>query len=145
MEVTLWFAVVNILIWDGLASFIYEFNIRILMKYFILTEKLLVYLYLLFRTNTVRFFFPISSIHSSGDQTPPEVEIPPEAQPPAPSATLVENLDLSEQPEPETAEVDAEGSGNVKVKFETLRSVDQSGDTVDIDSHMSERVSIFYH
>lgn len=81
------------------------------------------------------------SIQSSGEHTPPDVDIPPEAQPPAPSATLVENLDLSEHREPENAEPDEEDSDHVKVKFETLRSVDQSGDTVDIDSHMSERVN----
>lgn len=83
------------------------------------------------------------SVHSTADHTPPDVDIPPEAQPAAPSATLVENLDLNEQQEPENTEPDEEDSDHVKVKFETLRSVDQSGDTVDMDSHMSERVSKF--
>jgi len=31
---------------------------------------------------------------------------------------------------------------NVKVKFETLRAMDQ-GDTINMDSHMSERVSLY--
>lgn len=30
---------------------------------------------------------------------------------------------------------------NVKVKFETLRAMEQ-GETIDIDSHMSDRVSV---
>lgn len=87
-------------------------------------------------------FFLSFSVQSPGEHTPPDVDIPPEAQPPAPSATLVENLDLSEHHEPENTEPDEDDSDHVKVKFETLRSVDQSGDTVDIDSHMSERVSL---
>lgn len=31
---------------------------------------------------------------------------------------------------------------NVKVKFETLRAMEQA-ETIDIDSHMSDRVSLF--
>jgi hypothetical protein len=36
----------------------------------------------------------------------------------------------------------ARGEENVKVKFETLRAMEQA-ETIDIDSHMSDRVSIF--
>lgn len=33
---------------------------------------------------------------------------------------------------------------NVKVKFETLRAMEQ-GDTLNMDSHMTDRVSAFYY
>ncbi|XP_046994475.1 protein bric-a-brac 1 [Schistocerca americana] len=77
--------------------------------------------------------------HSSGSG-PTDVDIPPEAQPPAPSATLVENMDMHEctAHDRESSGVGCDEQGNVKVKFETLRAMEQA-DTIDIDSHMSER------
>ncbi|KAK6645467.1 hypothetical protein RUM43_001744 [Polyplax serrata] len=74
-----------------------------------------------------------TSVQGAVDNTPPDVDIPPEAQPAAPSATLVENLDLTEHHQVETIEPDEEETEHVKVKFETLRSVDQSGDAMDMD------------
>ncbi|XP_063228494.1 longitudinals lacking protein, isoforms H/M/V-like isoform X2 [Bacillus rossius redtenbacheri] len=111
--------------------------------------------------------------HSSSNAT--DVDIPPEAQPPAPSATLVENLDIHECSDHDRRDLtvnhitrshlanheyhadcfqehdviqltsDADGSSvsqrdseDVKVKFETLRAMEQA-ETIDIDSHMSDR------
>ncbi|KAK7868888.1 hypothetical protein R5R35_014203 [Gryllus longicercus] len=88
--------------------------------------------------------------HSSGSGT--DVDLPPEAQPAAPQATLVENMEMEcsdrSRDMQDTSErnisLTAEPSGqvhreeNVKVKFETLRAMEQA-DTIDIDSHMSER------
>nr|CAD7394464.1 unnamed protein product [Timema cristinae] len=91
--------------------------------------------------------------HSSSNTT--DVDIPPEAQPPAPSATLVENLDIHECSDHDRRELtdviqltsDADGSSvsqreteDVKVKFETLRAMEQA-ETIDINSHLSDRVS----
>nr|CAD7437573.1 unnamed protein product [Timema bartmani] len=91
--------------------------------------------------------------HSSSNAT--DVDIPPEAQPPAPSATLVENLDIHECSDHDRRELtdviqltsDADGSSvsqreteDVKVKFETLRAMEQA-ETIDINSHLSDRVS----
>ncbi|XP_066991941.1 protein bric-a-brac 2 isoform X3 [Anabrus simplex] len=81
--------------------------------------------------------------HSSSNAT--DVDLVPEAQPPAPQATLVENMDMNECPTHDRSRELADGPGNVhqdnenvKVKFETLRAMEQA-DTIDIDSHISER------
>ncbi|XP_069702198.1 protein bric-a-brac 2-like isoform X2 [Periplaneta americana] len=80
--------------------------------------------------------------HSSSNAT--EVDIPPEAQPPAPAATLVEDMDMNEcsahdrnRDLTDTSE-GTRDEENVKVKFETLRAMEQA-ETIDIDSHMSDR------
>lgn len=80
--------------------------------------------------------------HSSSNAT--DVDIPPEAQPPAPAATLVKDMDMSEcsshdrnRDLTDTSE-GARDEENVKVKFETLRAMEQA-ETIDIDSHMSDR------
>jgi len=80
--------------------------------------------------------------HSSSNAT--DVDIPPEAQPPAPAATLVKDMDMNEcsshdrnRDLTDTSD-SVRDEENVKVKFETLRAMEQ-GETIDIDSHMSDR------
>lgn len=80
--------------------------------------------------------------HSSAGSGGTDVDLPPEAQPPAPQATLVHDNMEMECSDRSREMQDGSGSvhreENVKVKFETLRAMEQ-GDTIDIDSHMSER------
>jgi transposase-like protein len=83
--------------------------------------------------------------HSSSNAT--DVDIPPEAQPPAPAATLVKDMDMNEcsshdrnRDLTDTSD-SVRDEENVKVKFETLRAMEQA-ETIDIDSHMSDRPSV---
>ncbi|KAJ8686856.1 hypothetical protein QAD02_022650, partial [Eretmocerus hayati] len=77
--------------------------------------------------------------HYGHHPDPAEVDLPPETQPTPPSATLVGTTitHLRDQ-ENHTADIQ---NCDVKIKFETLHTMDSS-DTIDIDSHMSDRASV---
>ncbi|KAI4487899.1 hypothetical protein M0802_011718 [Mischocyttarus mexicanus] len=71
--------------------------------------------------------------HYGHHPDPGEVDLPPETQPTPPSATLVGTTITHLR--------DSDHHSTVKIKFETLHTMDSS-DTIDIDSHMSDRASV---
>ncbi|KAL7295391.1 hypothetical protein TKK_0011273 [Trichogramma kaykai] len=79
--------------------------------------------------------------HYGHHTDPGEVDLPPETQPTPPSATLV-GTTTTHLRDPDNHTTDIQNCDNdVKVKFETLQTMDSS-DTIDIDSHMSDRASV---
>ncbi|KAE8747852.1 hypothetical protein FOCC_FOCC005464 [Frankliniella occidentalis] len=86
------------------------------------------------------------SAHSAHSNSASDVEMPPEVTPPAPSATPVPLMAIHEDSIPRSRDMAVDTSGiahntedeNVKVKFETLRAMEQ-GDTINMDSHMTDR------
>ncbi|XP_034249665.1 protein bric-a-brac 1-like isoform X3 [Thrips palmi] len=86
------------------------------------------------------------SAHSAHSNSASDVEMPPEVTPPAPSATPVPLMAIHEESIPRSRDMAVDTSGithttedeNVKVKFETLRAMEQ-GDTLNMDSHMTDR------
>lgn len=71
---------------------------------------------------------------------PADVDLPPETQPTPPSATLV-GTTVTHLRDSDHHSTDIQNCDTVKIKFETLHTMDSS-DTIDIDSHMSDRASI---
>ncbi|EZA51273.1 hypothetical protein X777_09950 [Ooceraea biroi] len=93
--------------------------------------------------------------HYGHHPDPGEVDLPPETQPTPPSATLV-GTTITHLRDPDHHSTDLRCSArsalpyrsseiqncdSVKIKFETLHTMDSS-DTIDIDSHMSDRASV---
>ncbi|XP_072767104.1 pipsqueak isoform X3 [Anoplolepis gracilipes] len=80
--------------------------------------------------------------HYGHHPDPGEVDLPPETQPTPPSATLVGTTitHLRDPDHHSTVEIQNCDS-EIKIKFETLHTMDSS-DTIDIDSHMSDRASV---
>ncbi|XP_051168444.1 protein bric-a-brac 1 isoform X5 [Leptopilina boulardi] len=71
---------------------------------------------------------------------PGEVDLPPETQPTPPSATLV-GTTITHLRDSDHQSAEIQNCDSVKIKFETLHTMDSS-DTIDIDSHMSDRASV---
>ncbi|KAL6434153.1 hypothetical protein ACFW04_005939 [Cataglyphis niger] len=79
--------------------------------------------------------------HYGHHPDPGEVDLPPETQPTPPSATLVgTTITHLRDPDHHSTEIQNCDS-EIKIKFETLHTMDSS-DTIDIDSHMSDRASV---
>ncbi|XP_031787171.1 protein bric-a-brac 2 isoform X2 [Nasonia vitripennis] len=78
--------------------------------------------------------------HYGHHPDPGEVDLPPETQPTPPSATLV-GTTITHLRDPDHHTADIQSCDSVKIKFETLHTMDSS-DTIDIDSHMSDRASV---
>ncbi|XP_024937182.1 protein bric-a-brac 1 isoform X2 [Cephus cinctus] len=78
--------------------------------------------------------------HYGHHPDPGEVDLPPETQPTPPSATLV-GTTITHLRDPDHHSTDIQNCDSVKIKFETLHTMDSS-DTIDIDSHMSDRASV---
>ncbi|XP_014207120.1 probable serine/threonine-protein kinase DDB_G0282963 isoform X2 [Copidosoma floridanum] len=78
--------------------------------------------------------------HYGHHPDPAEVDLPPETQPTPPSATLV-GTTITHLRDAEHQTADIQSCDSVKIKFETLHTMDSS-DTIDIDSHMSDRASV---
>ncbi|XP_020290086.1 protein bric-a-brac 2-like isoform X2 [Pseudomyrmex gracilis] len=78
--------------------------------------------------------------HYGHHPDPGEVDLPPETQPTPPSATLV-GTTITHLRDPDHHSTEIQNCDNVKIKFETLHTMDSS-DTIDIDSHMSDRASV---
>lgn len=77
--------------------------------------------------------------HYGHHPDPGEVDLPPETQPTPPSATLV-GTTITHLRDPDH-HTEIQNCDSVKIKFETLHTMDSS-DTIDIDSHMSDRASV---
>ncbi|XP_066584393.1 sex determination protein fruitless isoform X2 [Prorops nasuta] len=77
--------------------------------------------------------------HYGHHPDPGEVDLPPETQPTPPSATLV-GTTITHLRDPDH-HTEIQSCDSVKIKFETLHTMDSS-DTIDIDSHMSDRASV---
>ncbi|XP_043486256.1 uncharacterized protein LOC122513852 isoform X1 [Polistes fuscatus] len=75
-----------------------------------------------------------------GHHPDPEVDLPPETQPTPPSATLV-GTTITHLRDSDHHSTEIQNCDTVKIKFETLHTMDSS-DTIDIDSHMSDRASV---
>ncbi|XP_076287905.1 pipsqueak isoform X3 [Lasioglossum baleicum] len=78
--------------------------------------------------------------HYGHHPDPGEVDLPPETQPTPPSATLV-GTTITHLRDPDHHSTEIQNCDSVKIKFETLHTMDSS-DTIDIDSHMSDRASV---
>ncbi|XP_048507268.1 protein bric-a-brac 2 isoform X2 [Athalia rosae] len=78
--------------------------------------------------------------HYGHHTDPGDVDLPPETQPTPPSATLV-GTTITHLRDPDHQSTEIQNCDSVKIKFETLRAMD-STDTIDIDSHMSDRASV---
>ncbi|XP_076171794.1 pipsqueak isoform X1 [Ptiloglossa arizonensis] len=78
--------------------------------------------------------------HYGHHPDPGEVDLPPETQPTPPSATLV-GTTITHLRDPDHHSTEIQTCDSVKIKFETLHTMDSS-DTIDIDSHMSDRASV---
>ncbi|XP_023287677.1 protein bric-a-brac 2 isoform X2 [Orussus abietinus] len=78
--------------------------------------------------------------HYGHHPDPAEVDLPPETQPTPPSATLV-GTTVTHLRDSDHHSADIQTCDSVKIKFETLHTMDSS-DTIDIDSHMSDRASV---
>ncbi|XP_043284426.1 protein bric-a-brac 2 isoform X2 [Venturia canescens] len=78
--------------------------------------------------------------HYGHHPDPGEVDLPPETQPTPPSATLV-GTTITHLRDTDHHTTDIQNCDSVKIKFETLHTMDSS-DTIDIDSHMSDRASV---
>ncbi|XP_076753687.1 pipsqueak isoform X3 [Xylocopa sonorina] len=78
--------------------------------------------------------------HYGHHPDPGEVDLPPETQPTPPSATLV-GTTITHLRDPDHHATEIQNCDSVKIKFETLHTMDSS-DTIDIDSHMSDRASV---
>ncbi|XP_044580818.1 longitudinals lacking protein, isoforms H/M/V-like isoform X1 [Cotesia glomerata] len=78
--------------------------------------------------------------HYGHHPDPGEVDLPPETQPTPPSATLV-GTTITHLRDTDNHSTDIQNCDNVKIKFETLHTMDSS-DTIDIDSHMSDCASV---
>ncbi|XP_036145731.1 protein bric-a-brac 2 isoform X2 [Monomorium pharaonis] len=77
--------------------------------------------------------------HYGHHTDPGDVDLPPETQPTPPSATLV-GTTITHLRDPDHHSTEIQNCDSVKIKFETLHTMDSS-DTIDIDSHMSDRAS----
>ncbi|XP_070149779.1 pipsqueak isoform X5 [Polyergus mexicanus] len=78
--------------------------------------------------------------HYGHHPDPGEVDLPPETQPTPPSATLV-GTTITHLRDPDHHTEIQNCDSEIKIKFETLHTMDSS-DTIDIDSHMSDRASV---
>ncbi|XP_033207469.1 protein bric-a-brac 2-like isoform X2 [Belonocnema kinseyi] len=78
--------------------------------------------------------------HYGHHPDPGEVDLPPETQPTPPSATLV-GTTITHLRDSDHQSTEIQNCDSVKIKFETLHTMDSS-DTIDIDSHMSDRASV---
>ncbi|XP_046416288.1 pipsqueak isoform X2 [Neodiprion pinetum] len=78
--------------------------------------------------------------HYGHHTDPGDVDLPPETQPTPPSATLV-GTTITHLRDPDHQSTEIQNCDSVKIKFETLHTMD-STDTIDIDSHMSDRASV---
>ncbi|KAL0132381.1 hypothetical protein PUN28_000274 [Cardiocondyla obscurior] len=78
--------------------------------------------------------------HYGHHPDPGDVDLPPETQPTPPSATLV-GTTITHLRDPDHHSTEIQNCDSVKIKFETLHTMDSS-DTIDIDSHMSDRASV---
>ncbi|XP_067204410.1 protein bric-a-brac 2 isoform X2 [Linepithema humile] len=78
--------------------------------------------------------------HYGHHPDPGEVDLPPETQPTPPSATLV-GTTITHLRDSDHHSTEIQNCDSVKIKFETLHTMDSS-DTIDIDSHMSDRASV---
>ncbi|XP_026672943.1 uncharacterized protein LOC108629282 isoform X2 [Ceratina calcarata] len=78
--------------------------------------------------------------HYGHHPDPGDVDLPPETQPTPPSATLV-GTTITHLRDPDHHATEIQTCDSVKIKFETLHTMDSS-DTIDIDSHMSDRASV---
>ncbi|XP_043465491.1 uncharacterized protein LOC122500564 isoform X5 [Leptopilina heterotoma] len=79
--------------------------------------------------------------HYGHHPDPGEVDLPPETQPTPPSATLVGTTITHLRDSDHQSAAEIQNCDSVKIKFETLHTMDSS-DTIDIDSHMSDRASV---
>ncbi|XP_063993849.1 uncharacterized protein Psq isoform X2 [Diachasmimorpha longicaudata] len=77
--------------------------------------------------------------HYGHHPDPGDVDLPPETQPTPPSATLVGTTVTHLRDSDHVTDI--QNCDSVKIKFETLHTMDSS-DTIDIDSHMSDRASV---